>query len=52
MKPGPLRKKAEDLIARYNVKTTSPDSPIEALSGGNVQRAILARELFGRCRRA
>lgn len=47
MRPGPLRKKAEELIARYNVKTTSPDSPIEALSGGNVQRAILARELSG-----
>ena len=25
----------------------TPDSPIEALSGGNVQRAILARELSG-----
>jgi general nucleoside transport system ATP-binding protein len=47
MKPGPLKKRAEELIARYNVKTTSPDSPIEALSGGNVQRAILARELSG-----
>jgi simple sugar transport system ATP-binding protein len=47
MRPGPLKKRAADLIARYNVKTTSPDSPIEALSGGNVQRAILARELSG-----
>ena len=47
MRPGPLKRKAEELIARYNVKTTSPDSPIEALSGGNVQRAILARELSG-----
>jgi general nucleoside transport system ATP-binding protein len=47
LSPGPMRKKAEDLITRYRVKTTSPDSPIEALSGGNVQRAILARELSG-----
>jgi simple sugar transport system ATP-binding protein len=47
MRPGPMKKIAEDLIKRYNVKTTSPDSPIEALSGGNVQRAILARELSG-----
>ncbi|MCX7288281.1 MAG: ABC transporter ATP-binding protein [Rhodobacterales bacterium] len=47
LSPGPMRKKAEDLIARYRVKTTSPDSPIEALSGGNIQRAILARELSG-----
>ncbi|MGS7457689.1 hypothetical protein, partial [Mycobacterium tuberculosis] len=28
MRPGPLKKKDEELIARYNVKTTSPDSPI------------------------
>jgi ABC-type uncharacterized transport system ATPase subunit len=45
LSPGPMRRKAEELIARYRVKTTSPDSPIEALSGGNVQRAVLAREL-------
>jgi ABC-type uncharacterized transport system ATPase subunit len=45
--PGPMRLKAEELIARYRVKTTSPDAPIEALSGGNVQRAVLARELSG-----
>ena len=47
MSPAPLREKAEDLIARYRVKTTSPDAPIETLSGGNVQRAVLARELSG-----
>ncbi|MDB5506447.1 MAG: transporter ATP-binding protein [Devosia sp.] len=47
MSPGPMRRKAEDLIARYRIKTTSPDSPIETLSGGNVQRAVLARELSG-----
>jgi len=27
------------------VKTVSPDAPIRDLSGGNVQRAVLAREL-------
>jgi ABC-type uncharacterized transport system ATPase subunit len=47
LSPGPMRKKAEELIDRYRVKTTSADSPIEALSGGNVQRAVLARELSG-----
>ncbi|MBU0584810.1 MAG: ABC transporter ATP-binding protein [Alphaproteobacteria bacterium] len=47
LSPGPMRRKAEKLIERYRVKTTSPDSPIEALSGGNVQRAVLARELSG-----
>ncbi|MEP3431512.1 MAG: ABC transporter ATP-binding protein [Roseibium sp.] len=43
--PSPMRKKAKDLIASYRVKTPSPEEPIENLSGGNVQRAILAREL-------
>jgi simple sugar transport system ATP-binding protein len=47
MKPGPMRKRAEELIGRYRVKTTSPDAPIMDLSGGNVQRAVLARELSG-----
>ncbi len=47
LSPGPMRRRGEELIARYRVKTASPDSPIESLSGGNVQRAILARELSG-----
>jgi ABC-type uncharacterized transport system ATPase subunit len=47
MSPGPMRKKATELIARYRVKTQGPDAPIETLSGGNVQRAVLARELSG-----
>ena len=42
-----INKKADHLVADYNVKTTSIDSPIADLSGGNVQRAVLARELTG-----
>jgi simple sugar transport system ATP-binding protein len=42
-----LRDKAERLILRFNVKTPSPETPIRHLSGGNVQRAVLARELGG-----
>lgn len=38
---------AKARIVEFNVKTTSPHSPIAALSGGNVQRAVLARELTG-----
>ncbi|QYK40737.1 MAG: ABC transporter ATP-binding protein [Paracoccaceae bacterium] len=44
--PG-MRRRATDLIAAYKVRTASPDAPIAALSGGNVQRAVLARELTG-----
>ncbi len=45
LKPSEMRTKAAGLIERYRVKTPSPETPIENLSGGNVQRAILAREL-------
>ncbi|MGQ0566873.1 MAG: ABC transporter ATP-binding protein [Gemmobacter sp.] len=44
---GGMRRRATDLIAAYKVRTASPDAPIAALSGGNVQRAVLARELTG-----
>jgi ABC-type uncharacterized transport system ATPase subunit len=47
LSPGPMRAKARELIARYRVKTTSPEAAIADLSGGNVQRAVLARELSG-----
>jgi general nucleoside transport system ATP-binding protein len=47
LSPGPMRAKARDLIAAYRVKTPGPDEPIQNLSGGNVQRAVLARELSG-----
>ena len=43
----PMRATARDLISRYNVKTPSTETQIRDLSGGNVQRAILARELSG-----
>ena len=39
------RRDAERLIAAYRVKTQGPGAPIATLSGGNVQRAVLAREL-------
>jgi ABC-type uncharacterized transport system ATPase subunit len=42
-----IREKAVDMIDCFRVKTTGPDAPIASLSGGNVQRAILARELTG-----
>ncbi|TFF21881.1 ABC transporter ATP-binding protein [Jiella endophytica] len=44
---GSMRREAERLIAAYSVKTQSPSARIETLSGGNVQRAVLARELSG-----
>lgn len=40
-----IRLAAMALIEKFSVKTPSVDTPISHLSGGNVQRAVLAREL-------
>jgi len=40
-----LRDKARALITEYGVKTQGEGAQIRSLSGGNVQRAVLAREL-------
>ncbi|GGN06280.1 sugar ABC transporter ATP-binding protein [Thermus composti] len=45
-----LEEEARDLIARYRIQTPSPRTPVRFLSGGNVQKVILARELGGRPR--
>jgi general nucleoside transport system ATP-binding protein len=42
-----FRREAWELMVRYRVNAFSPDAPIKTLSGGNVQRAVLARELSG-----
>ena len=39
--------RARDMIAAYGIRTPSPEAPIGVLSGGNVQRCVLARELDG-----
>jgi ABC-type uncharacterized transport system ATPase subunit len=41
------KRRAREWIAEYGIKTQSEDAPIRSLSGGNVQRAVLARELAG-----
>ncbi len=47
MRASVLKDKARELIAAYKVKTQGESAPIRSLSGGNVQRAVLARELDG-----
>jgi general nucleoside transport system ATP-binding protein len=42
-----LRRRAEVAIRSFRIKTLGPRAPIADLSGGNVQRAVLARELSG-----
>jgi simple sugar transport system ATP-binding protein len=42
---GRMRKLTEELIAEYNVAAPSPDIKAKSLSGGNLQKLILARVL-------
>jgi ABC-type uncharacterized transport system ATPase subunit len=44
---GVWRSRARQWIAEYGIKTQGEGAPIRSLSGGNVQRAVLARELAG-----
>ena len=44
---GAWRERARAWIAEYGIKTRGENAPIASLSGGNVQRAVLARELAG-----
>jgi simple sugar transport system ATP-binding protein len=42
-----MRERAEAAIRDYDVRCPGPDAPIRLLSGGNIQKVILAR-VFGR----
>lgn len=39
------KKLSQKLIEKFAVKTTSPFDPVRSLSGGNIQKVIVAREL-------
>ncbi len=40
-----IKRFATRLIEAFNIVTPSPDTPVKLLSGGNLQRTILAREI-------
>lgn len=40
-----IREMAVGLISTFKIKTPTPETPVGNLSGGNVQRTVLAREL-------
>jgi simple sugar transport system ATP-binding protein len=42
-----IRDFAASLIARYDVRGGGPDAPARLLSGGNLQKVVLAREFSG-----
>ena len=50
LRGGAIRRHCEALVAEFDVKTPSLDTPARNLSGGNIQKLILARELSARPR--
>ena len=48
MKSKSIHQFSEDLIARYGIKTAGRDAVTKSLSGGNLQKLMLARELAGK----
>jgi simple sugar transport system ATP-binding protein len=50
LSPARIAAAALPRIEGFGVRTRGPDAPIGTLSGGNVQRAVLARELSRGCR--
>jgi general nucleoside transport system ATP-binding protein len=42
---GQVRRKAADLIARFNVRAGGPDASAKSLSGGNLQKFLVGREI-------
>jgi simple sugar transport system ATP-binding protein len=43
-----VRRNAERLVEEYQISTPTVDTPVRMLSGGNLQKVILARETSGR----
>jgi general nucleoside transport system ATP-binding protein len=42
-----IRARAEELVTAFDVRTPNVDTPTRNLSGGNIQKLIMARELSG-----
>ena len=42
-----IKNNAQDMLRAFDIKARSVDEPVRLLSGGNVQRTVLARELSG-----
>ncbi|MDX2523200.1 ABC transporter ATP-binding protein [Streptomyces europaeiscabiei] len=50
LRPAAIRSHAERLIEDYAIRTPDPSVPVRALSGGNMQKVVVARELSARPR--
>ena len=45
---GAIQRNSRELVKSYSVKTPSLETPAKSLSGGNIQKLILAREISRR----
>jgi simple sugar transport system ATP-binding protein len=45
---GAIRERAVDMIRRYSIAASGPAAPARLLSGGNLQKVVLAREFSGK----
>nr|MBP7568319.1 ABC transporter ATP-binding protein [Burkholderiaceae bacterium] len=50
IRTGQLQRQAADIIARFNVKAGGPQAAAKSLSGGNLQKFIVGREIDARPR--
>ncbi len=48
MNYGGISERSDELIGAFEIKTPTRDTPLKSLSGGNIQKLILARELSRR----
>ncbi len=48
LRRGQVKKYAQELAQRFDIRTSGVDEPVGSLSGGNMQKAVIAREFsFG-----
>jgi len=45
LNPGAIKRNSTELVRKFNVKTPTLETPVKNLSGGNIQKLVLAREL-------
>jgi simple sugar transport system ATP-binding protein len=45
LNPRAIRQRCAEMIRNFNIRTPGQETPIKSLSGGNIQKLVLAREL-------